>query len=173
MRPAFLLPLLSGLIFAAGGEVPRKAPEFRIQTSPQTFISLSQYAGKTVVLGFILTDCSHCQLTTKVLNEIQKGYVARGVQVVESALEPAAASRITDFKKNFGTVFPVGYNTVDEAAKFMGYPPGVPIQMPVIVFIDRYGTIRAQFDGADKMMQQDQEKIMRLTLDQGLYPAAK
>jgi len=172
MKPAILLTLFPALILAAGGAVPRKAPEFRIQTGPQKYIQLSQYAGKTVVLAFVLTDCTHCQATTRVLNDIQKDYVARGVQVLETALDTAAPLRIAEFQKALKTIFPVGYNTPDEAVKFLGYPPGVPVLMPVIVFIDRYGTIRAQFDGEDKAMQ-NQDKNLRLTLDQGMTPGER
>jgi peroxiredoxin len=172
MKTAILLTLFPALMLAAGGAVPRKAPEFRIQTGPQKFIRLSQYTGKTVVLAFVLTDCTHCQATTKVLNDIQKDYAIRGVQVLETALDQAAPLRIADFRRVLKTVFPVGYNTPDEAVKFMGYPPGAPVLMPVIVFIDRYGIIRAQFDSEDKAMQ-NQDKNLRLTLDQGMTPGEK
>jgi peroxiredoxin len=167
MKTAILSMFFPALVLAAGGAVPRKAPEFRIQTGPQNYIQLSQYAGRTVLLAFVLTDCSHCQATTKVLNAIQKDYVIRGVQVLESAVDMAAPLRIDAFRRTLQPVFPVGYNRVEEAAKFLGYPPGVPMLMPVIVFIDRYGTIRAQFDGEDKAMK-DQDKNLRLTLDQGM-----
>ena len=51
--------------------VPRKASDIGIQTGPDKYIWLSQYSGKTCVLTFILTGCSHCQFTTGILNRIQ------------------------------------------------------------------------------------------------------
>jgi peroxiredoxin len=169
MKTIILSVLVSGLLFAAGGPIPRKAAEFRIHDASQKGIPLSQYAGKTVVLAFVLTDCLDCQATTRALNAVAKDYAGLGVQVLESALDKMASVRIGDFQKKFGTTFPVGFNDSQEAARFLGYPPGVPIQMPVIVFIDKSGTIRAQFDNGDKDMGA-RDSALKYTMTQGSEP---
>jgi thiol-disulfide isomerase/thioredoxin len=166
MRPtALFLILVSMLCAAAPGaprpEVPRKAADYAIQTAPDKYIWTNQYAGKTVVLAFILTDCSHCQFTTGLLNAIQKDYGERGVQVLESAINPMSALHIPEFTKQFQPAFPVGYNDQKYAAKFLGYPE--------IVMIDRTGMIRAQFSGDDTRLLKDvQDKTLREALDQTL-----
>jgi len=172
MRRLALFLLLSTLPIAAGPEIPRNAPEFAIQTGQQKYIWLNQYAGKTVILAFILTDCSHCQFTTGLLNGIQKDYAVRGVDVVESAIETMSALHIPDFVAKLKTTFPVGYNELTYAAKFLGYPENDPMLMPQIVFIDRTGVIRAQFAGDDPRLLKDvQDKTLRDTLDQTLKEA--
>jgi hypothetical protein len=172
MRSTAFILLFSSLVCAAGPEVPRKAADYGIQTAPEKYIWTNQYAGKTVVLAFILTDCSHCQFTTGILNAIQKDYADRGVQVLESAINPMSALHIPDFVAQFKPAYPIGYNDQGYAAKFLGYPENDPMFMPQIVFIDRTGTIRAQFAGDDmKLLKEVQDKTLRGALDQTLTAA--
>jgi hypothetical protein len=167
MRPTALFLIFVSMLCAAGPDVPRKASDYAIQIAPDKYIWTNQYAGKTVILAFILTDCSHCQFTTGLLNAIQKDYADRGVQVLESAVNPMSALQIPGFKEQFKPAFPIGYNDQKYAAKFLGYPEEDPMFMPQIVIIDRTGTIRAQFAGDDTRLLKDvQDKTLRAALDQ-------
>jgi peroxiredoxin len=172
LAPALLLIWLglSCLPLQAGGSpVPRKAPAFAIQTAPEKYIWLSEYAGRPIILAFILTDCSHCQYTTGLLSAIQRDYADRGLQVIESAIDSMSALRIPDFLKKLNPPFPVGYNEQSYAAIFLGYGEKDPMFAPQIVFIDRTGMIRAQFGGDDpKLLKEVQDKMLRETLDQTL-----
>jgi peroxiredoxin len=167
MKPAILFALLTGMIFASGGPVPRKAPPFQIQIDSKKGFDLGQFTGKTVVLAFMLTDCSHCEFTAGLLNKIQTDYGER-VQVIGSAIDEQAANQFAAFQKKNAITFPVGYNSLGDAVKFMGYAPGVEIPLPIVMFIDRNGIIRAQFDSKDdKEMtnEPDQNKNLRAVLD--------
>src|ERR1044071_4457959 len=109
MKPACCLLLMCALARGAEGpKVPRPAPDIGNRVGPEKYIWLSQYSGKTCILAFILTTCPHCQFTTGILNRIQKDYAGRGVQVIESAIEPMSSLHIPDFEKKMGTEFPVG-----------------------------------------------------------------
>lgn len=164
-RVIFIATLLSSLAFAAG-EGPRKAIDFAVQTGPSKYIWLNEYAGKTVILAFILTDCPHCQFTTGILNKIQKDYASRGVQVIESAIEPMSSLHIPAFVQKMGTTFPVGYDEQAYASKFLGRAENEPMLMPQVVFIDRKGMIQAQFSGDDPGFANPvQETTLRNTLD--------
>src|ERR1700710_1029814 len=103
-RPVLFLFIAMTFAALSHGEKPevlRKAPEFAIQTGPDKYIWLNQYAGKTVILAFVLTDCSHSQFTTGLLNGIQRDYAGQGVQVVESAVESMSSLHIPDFVAKF------------------------------------------------------------------------
>jgi hypothetical protein len=52
-RATFLLTLAA--ILCLGAEIPRKAPEFVIDTGPGRQLLVSQYRGKVLCLVFILT----------------------------------------------------------------------------------------------------------------------
>lgn len=170
MKRAVVLGLFASALAAAGSEVPRKALDFAVQTGPDKYIWLgNDYAGKTVIIAFILTTCPHCQFTTGILNRIQREYAGRGVKVIESAIEPMSSLHIPDFVKKFGTAFPVGYDNQTYAAKFLGYPENDPMFVPQIVFIDNTGTIRAQITGETPgMVEPQQEATLRATLDKVL-----
>lgn len=154
---------------SAGVKAPRPAPALGIQTGPGQYTWLHQYAGKTVVVAFILTGCSHCQFTTSILNKLQTDYAARGVQVIASAIEPMSSLNIPEFRKKFSPLFPVGYNEQSYAMTFLGLKENDPMFMPQIVVVDRRGLIRAQFAGDDAALANDvQEKNLREAVERAI-----
>lgn len=130
--------------------LPRKAPEFAIRTVDGKSISLSQYKGKPVVLAFILTTCSHCQHTVELLSKLDPAFAPR-VQMVASAVDQGAQTAVPGFIRQFHPPFPVGY-TLDGMAflKFCEFGPDHLPHMPVLLFIDRQGMIRAQHEGSEE-----------------------
>src|SRR6185312_11059620 len=150
-------------------QIPRKAEAFRIQTAPDKYIFLNQYAGKTVILAFLLTDCDHCQFTTGILSRIQQDYADRGVVVVASAIEIMSSLHIPDFVAKYHPNFPVGHDPQDYATTFLGYPDNYPMSLPQLLFIDRAGTVQMQYAGDDKRIYKEiEEKTLRETLDRVL-----
>ena len=162
----FVLAFFASLLHAQEPPVPRPATDFGFQTGPDQYTWLSEYKGKTCVVAFILTTCPHCQYTTGILTRIQKEYAARGVQVLESAIDPMASLRIADFRKKLGVTFPVGYNEQNYGLKFLGLPENTPMLVPQIVMIDAKGIIRVQYSGDSPRMKDDiQEKSLREDLE--------
>jgi hypothetical protein len=161
----YVLSVLALLPAAQGPQVPRPAPDIGIQTAQDKYIWLSDYRGKTCILAFILTTCSHCQFTTGILNRIQKDYSTRGVQVIESAIEPMSSLHIADFRNKLAPAFPVGYNEQSYVEKFLGLPEG-PLLVPQIVMVDSKGIIRVQYDPDSPGLKDDvQEKTLREDLE--------
>ncbi len=158
-----LIPLL-----AQAAEPPRPAPEYTINRNGAPPLTLSQYKGKPVVLAFILTYCSHCQRTVGFLIKDQNEYGPRGLQVLACAIENGAQLAVPAFIKNFNPPFPVGYNQLRPVLDLMQHPPMIGPRMPMIAFIDRQGILRAQYEGQEAFLEQDQmaknirAKIMEL-----------
>jgi peroxiredoxin len=147
---------------AFAAEIPRPAPDFAINLAPNKQIKLSQYRDKTVVLAFILTYCSHCQAVMRGLIKDQTELGSKGLQVVACAIEDMAATAVPGFIRQFQPNFPVGYGTNAEAVKFLQHPPMMGFYMPALVFIDKTGVIRAQYEGRDEMLKEaTQEKTVR------------
>ncbi len=164
---AAIFSIAGCLIPAGAAEVPRKAPDFAIQTGRDKYIWLSEYSGKTVILAFILTTCPHCQFTTGILSKIQKDYAGKGVEVIESAIEPMSSLNIPDFVKKLGVTFPVGYDEQSYAGKFLGSGENEPMLMPQVVFVDAKEMIRAQYSGDDPGFAKGiQENTLRNKLDE-------
>ncbi len=170
MKLAWLALALSALsLTAQEPKVPRKAADIGIQTAPEKYVWLSQQSGKTCVLAFILTTCPHCQFTVGLLNKIQKDYADKGVVIIASAIEPMSSLHIPDFMKLLKPQFQVGYNEQSYVQKFLGRPDNDPMFMPQLAFVDRTGTIQAQYAGDDPLLARDiQEKSLRDALDKTL-----
>ena len=174
-RVAAALTLLSVVMpLARPAELPRPAPDFAINLGQGNQLKLSQYKGKTVVLAFILTYCSHCQSVMAALAKMQNEYGARGLQVVASATEDMAASALPAFLRQFAPPFKVGYNTNIQSATFLQHPPMLMFYMPAVVFIDKDGVIRQQYEGRDSFLAESSaEKNIRAELEKMLVQPAR
>jgi peroxiredoxin len=167
---AALTASLSGLLLF-GATLPRKAPEFVFTMTDGTQQLLSQYRGKTIVLAFMFTTCPHCQHTAQVLTKVQTEYKDRGVQVLGACFDESAATRTRQFNQQLGLNFPVGVSTQGPVLEFVQSPPNDPYFVPILVFIDKTGTIRSQYIGDEKFLNQ-QETNIRLEIDKMLKGSA-
>lgn len=164
---------IAAAFVAAGQQIPRKAPPFTINLNNGKKVNVADYSGKGVIVTFILTTCSHCQATTGLLSKLQMEYGPRGLQVLESAIDQGAEAFVPRFIQSFQPQFPVGFNEFQAAQDFMQHPPMKIMHMPGLVFIDRQGTIVAQYEGdASEMVEGLQEKNLRAQIERILKPAA-
>jgi peroxiredoxin len=143
MRKALMLLAVAATAFAAG-PVPRKAAEFVIQSPDGKQTLLSAYRGKDVVLAFMFTTCPHCKIMAQTLSRLQTEYAGKGVQMLGATFNPEAATQVQMFNKVLGVNFPCGFSTNENVLKFLQQPATNPPFIPILVFIDRNGIIRAQ-----------------------------
>lgn len=143
----------------------RMLPDVPIQMGGAS-LSLKQYRGKALVIGLISTTCVHCLDAMKGLKEIQTKYAAAGLQVVVAAGDPGAATSVGMYAAQQKANFPVGY--LDQAAfmKLADIKPGVRPFVPIVMFVDRTGMVRAQFFGDADIMKKDAATFIRLTAEQ-------
>src|ERR1035437_3091642 len=178
MRSFRVITALTLLAMAAAparaAVLPRPSPDFAINLGQGKQVRISQYKGKTVVVAFILTYCSHCQKAIGVLSNVQKEYGARGLQVLASATEDMAAAALPGFLRQFDPPFPVGVNTTNEFVTYMQHPTMLQLYMPGLVFIDKDGVIQAQYEGRDAFLEETGvEKNIRAKVEEMLKaPAA-
>jgi len=177
MRFFRLITALTLLTLAAtsarAAQLPRPSPDFAINLGQGKQVRISQYKGKTVVVAFILTYCSHCQMAIGVLSKMQKEYGPHGLQVLASATEDMAAAALPGFLRQFDPPFPVGINTTDEFITYMQHSPMLQLYMPGLVFIDKDGVIRAQYEGRDAFLEATSaEKNIRAKVEEMLKAPA-
>jgi peroxiredoxin len=174
LRVTAALALLSmALPSARAAELPRPSPDFAINLGQGKQVRISQYKGKTVVVAFILTYCSHCQKAIGALSKVQRDYGPRGLQVIASATEDMAAAALPGFLRQFDPPFPVGVNTTAEFIAYMQHPVMLQLYMPGLVFIDKNGMIVAQYEGRDAFLEETSvEKNIRAKVEQMLAPPA-
>jgi peroxiredoxin len=153
--------------------LPRPSPDFAINVGQGKQVRIGQYKGKIVVVAFILTYCSHCQKVIGVLSKAQNEYGPRGLQVLASATEDMAAAALPGFLRQFDPPFPVGINSTAEFINYMQHSPMLQLYMPGLVFIDRDGQIRAQYEGRDAFLEESGvEKNIRAKVEEMLTPPA-
>ncbi len=162
----------AALLSAAGraSNIPRQAPELKIELPDGKALPLSQFRGKVVALEFLLTSCPHCQTASVLMNRLNQEYGPKGFQALGVAIRPGPPT-VADYVKQFGLEYPVGLTTSARAQEFLQHPAMVPMMMPQLVFIDRAGVIRAQFAGNDPFFGPDEEKNMRQWIESLLKPA--
>src|SRR5262249_34465878 len=125
--------------------VPRKSPELTIHMAGGKDLRLSQYRGKVCVVALMSTSCPHCQMLTGTLNEIQKEYRPRGVQIMAAAFNENAKNLVAGFVAQFHAAFPVGWLTRVEALTYLGIPLTVNWgYVPKLFFIDGAGVVREE-----------------------------
>ena len=138
------LSLLTASAFAADTPSLRKAPELAFSIPGQGPKQLSDYRGKVVALEFIFTTCPHCQAASKLMTKLQQEYGARGLQVIDVAINPNADLLVENFAKDFQVNFPVGWATTQQMLNFMGFSATDRYVVPQLVLIDRKGNIHYQ-----------------------------
>ena len=163
---------LTGL--SALAQIPRPAPDLVIKSPTGMVSMLSKYKGKAVALEFVLTTCPHCQQSCRILTKMHHEFGSQGFTPVAVAINEMAHMYIDDFVKQNGVTFPVGWQIHDTAMQFLQHPVMKPMMMPQIVFIDKEGIIRSQFEGSDPFFEDElkQEANMRTQIKKLLQPQA-
>ena len=165
MRPwAILSALAVSTAALVDGTVPRPSPEYAIKLTTGQQLLLTQYRGKVVALMFLTTTCPHCQQTSQFMERLSKEYGPRGFQPIAVAFNEMAIMLVPDFVKQSGLTFPVGYDLRDPVFEYLQRSTMLRTYVPILVFIDRNGTIRGQYLGDDKFLA-DAEKNIRATLE--------
>jgi peroxiredoxin len=164
-RTCVIVLCLAGL--AAAADLPRPSPDFAINMNDGSQLHLNQYQGKVLVVAFILTYCPHCQFTAQILARMQKEYGPQGLQVVATAIDPMASIKVPDFIRQFQPGYPVGSNEHDAVVAYLQHPVMFRLMMPQVAFLDRKGTIRAQYAGDDEKFfdKANQEKNIREVIE--------
>ncbi len=148
MQRRALLALGAGALSQAQ-QLPRTADfEFTTSAGP---LKLSQYRGKTVVFALIRSSCAHCQEVTQLLRSLQQE-MGPSVQMLACDFVEDGPIVVPPFIERFKPGFPVGWTSMDKAFKFLQLSLMTPGTVPKLVFIDKKGLIRAQYDGSSPIV---------------------
>jgi peroxiredoxin len=160
-RSSLLAGIGLGLIGfgVSAAEVLRTAPSLTFNIPGKEPQTLEQYRGKVVALEFIFTTCPHCQAASHMMSKLQDEYGARGLQVLDVAVNPNADLKVDDFAREQHTTFPVGWVSQAQMVSFMNFGSDRFV-VPQLVLIDRKGVIHYQTpamesDEWDKLMTEE------------------
>jgi peroxiredoxin len=156
------LLLLTATAMLSAAAVPRPAPPLRMRTLSGDIASLWAMRGKVVVVMFFSTDCGHCHEAAKVLVPLYEEYKSRGFEMLGLATNSAAPNNLGRFADTFQVKFPLAVGSRVDWARFGRFPVrGRPPYVPHMLFVDRSGTIRAEFNGSDRPFYDNLEQRFR------------
>lgn len=158
-----------------GQTIPRPSPNYTITLPDGQPVTLNQYKGKVIALEFLLTTCPHCQTTARIMTKLEKELGPKGFQPLGAAINPNPD--IADFRRQTGASYPIGTAVRETVYGYLEHSIMSPqLMMPQLVFIDKTGTIRAQYAGTDTFFE-DQEKNIRAMVEkltsEGAAPSKK
>src|SRR6476620_6788175 len=134
--------------------VPRRSPEFTV-TDP---------AGKPVVMPFMFTTCPHCQREAQMLTKLQREFAPKGVVMLGTVFNDANGAMAAQFVKEFNVGFQVGYASRDAVVSYLGLSVLDRWVVPQVAIIDRKGNVVAQSAATGTPELQD-EAYLRNFLD--------
>ena len=162
MRYALVLIFACSSVVARAGEQPgiratlqpasdrKAAPEFRLLDASGKTVSLSNYAGKVVLLDFWATECGGCKVEIPWFVELHRRQRAHGLAVVGVSMDilyedlKSAAEgwdRVNPFVRTHGVRYPIlmGDDEVTRAFDIRA--------LPATYLIDRKGRVAATYVG--------------------------
>lgn len=127
---AFALLALTGLLACSAHaiEVGQPAPAIDLPGQQGT-VQLSSYKGKTVYLDFWASWCGPCKQSFPWMNDMQRKYGARGLQVVAINLDAKRGDADQFLAQNPATVA-LAFDSKGESARRMGVK-GMPTSLLV------------------------------------------
>ena len=176
-RKQFLLTTQFAATLLRGANPPREAPELLLTDTNGKQIRLSLLRGKVVVLEFMLTTCTHCQNTAKMMSRLQKEFGPKGFHAISLPFNEDAATAAPRFVAEHQVTHPVAAIQRDRAFEFAQLSMMVRHSVPIMVFIDRLGRIRAQYAGDAAFFQNEEAnfraKSIELLRETGSRPTGK
>ncbi len=164
--------LIAVALAAEAQELPRPALDYVITLPGGQTTSVSKYKGKVVALEFLLTTCPHCQRTAKALTQATKDFGPKGFQALGVAINDNP--EVPKFVQDFGVNYPVGTGPRDTVYSFLQHSVMSPnLMMPQLVFIDRSGMVRAQYDGTSEFFKAEDKNVRAMIEKLLAEPAAK
>jgi thiol-disulfide isomerase/thioredoxin len=137
----------------------------RVTPPKQTsaLIDLKKYRGKPVILAMISLTCGHCVTAVQYLIQLQDQYGPQGLQVVGVAGSEHADVELPQWLQRFRPNFPFGYLPQEPFLKLAGLAPDARPFVPLLLFIDPTGTVRARKFGNDPDMKSVENGLLQGT----------
>lgn len=161
LRRILVLFCIAALAFA---KTPRPLPNVPIHTPDMKTIDLKKFRGKAMVIVIFSTTCSDCASVLQIMDGIQKEYGSQGLQVIGAAGDDNARYGLPPFIARYKLLFPVGFLTKEEIIKLADVPKDVRPVAPIVLFVDRSGTVREQFYGDHPLFKDAQRSLKALSV---------
>lgn len=164
-RQQFLLSVPFAASVLSGAEATREAPELSLADTTGKPFRLSALRGKIIALEFMLTTCPHCQNTAKLMSRLQREYGPKGFQAISLPFNDDAAAAAPRFVSEHGVTHPVAAIPRERVYEFAQLSTVMRHSVPIMVFVDRRGRIRDQFEGDAPFFQNEEANFRAKILE--------
>lgn len=139
----------------------KKAPSFTlISVNGGDSVSLSDYAGKVVLIDFWTTWCPPCKISIPNLKILYDKYHDDGLEVIGVSVDRVASIKdelkVQKFVKDYDMEYPVVYSTGRMRSLYGGITT-----VPTFFIIDREGMIYASYFGYSRALEKEMEEIVK------------
>lgn len=134
----------------------KKAGDFTADNLAGGKLSLSQFAGKVVVINFWATWCGPCTTETPQFDNVYRAYKPKGVAFIGIDTKDSPSSKAESFVKNNDITYPIVYDQSGETALQLGKIPAV--SLPFTVIVDKHGKVAVVYLNA--MTPKDLEPLL-------------
>jgi peroxiredoxin len=172
-RKTFLCTTPFAAAALLGADLGREAPELMLTDTTGKPLRLSQHRGKVVAIEFMLTTCPHCQNTAKLMSRLQREFGPRGFQAISLPFNDDAAVAAPRFASEHQLAHPIAAIQRNQVYEFAQLSIVVRHSVPILVFVDRRGRIRAQFEGDADFFQSEEVNFRTKILELLKEPPAK
>lgn len=140
-----------------------QAPNWELADFDDHTYSLSNYRGKVLLIDFWATWCAPCKKAVPVLNELQKTYAARGLEVVGINTFESVSNLeyLRQFVRDGGYEYTVLLNGDETARKYKVFG------LPTFYVIGRDGKVLYSDFGAPPTLKEKLEPVIREALYRG------
>jgi peroxiredoxin len=138
--------LLCALSLQGAGDLSnRRAPGFSLPDVNLRQHDLADYRGKVVLIEIMQTNCPHCQVFGKILEEAKAKYGDK-VAILSVVNPPDNQASVTRYVRDTKSTIPILFDCGQMAASYLKVTPANPaINVPHLFIIDGNGMIRNDF----------------------------
>jgi thiol-disulfide isomerase/thioredoxin len=112
------------------------APGFELDSLGGKQVNLANYKGQVVLINFWASWCGPCRKEMPILEQLNKAYKSKGVQLVGVNVEPNSDDALK-YLKNIPVSFPILFDRTSNVSKLYQVQG-----MPNTVILDRSGKVR-------------------------------
>ena len=139
----------------------KKAGDFTAQLlDGKGSLTLSQDAGKVVVVNFWASWCAPCRIESPQLDSVYRAYKSKGVDFVGVDFKDSIRAQAQSFVENNDISYPIVYDQQGKTAVELGKLPA--LGLPFTVLIDRQQRVAAVYTQA--LSPKDLEPVLNKLL---------
>ncbi len=143
---------------ANAASVSEEAPDFALKSIAGPNLRLSEYRSEVVVLAFWASWCGECRTQLQDFREVYESYRNAGFELLSVSLDPEI-DRASGTAEDLGLNFPVLHDPDGRVSRLYEVE-----DLPLLVFIDREGTVRESTEGFSRSQHDSNLSTIRTLL---------